>query len=272
MSWPRVLLYYVLAIVLGAHLWNVHSSRTIAEERAPATTEPFLAAVPERIDRVRAERSDAAVEFQRKDGRWTVTEPAGIASPGDIVDALLDGLVGTPPIEVVADTVERHGQYGLNPPRVRLRIEQAGEVLSTVAFGELNPTRTAVYAKKAGKDEVFLLGLNSQYYLDLIFENVRRQVASSGAVMPEPVVPADDAPAAGALLAPVVRPLGGALAPAAVPSPGGSAPSSGMSPPGGATPSSGMSPPGGATAPPGAAAPTAPLAPTQRGQDAPPAR
>ncbi|HYB97856.1 MAG TPA: DUF4340 domain-containing protein [Candidatus Limnocylindrales bacterium] len=247
MTWPRILAYYALAFVLGAHLWSVHSARTVEEAKPAATNEPFLAAVPERIDRVRAERADAAVEFQRQQGRWAITEPVGLASPSDIVDALLDGLVATPPIEIVADSVERHGQYGLNPPRIRLRVEQAGEVLSTIAFGELNPTRTAVYAKKAGKDEVYLLGLNSQYYLDLIFENVRRQLASTGAAMPEPIVPPEDgAPSALDALAPAPRPAA-ALGPPPVQPP---APAAGASTPG--------------TAPiPGAA----PLAPASPGND-----
>jgi len=179
-SWPRIAVYYLLAIALAVYLQGELRRRHPVVEAPVATTVPFLSAVPERIDRLRAETDDLSIEFRRRDGRWVVTEPEGVVSPSDIVDAVLESLTSLPPIDVVADRAEQ-GQYGLNPPRIRVRIEAGGEILSTIAFGELNPTRTAVYAKKSGKEEIYLLGLNARYYLDLVFENVRRQIASSGA-------------------------------------------------------------------------------------------
>ncbi|MBI5506917.1 MAG: DUF4340 domain-containing protein [Deltaproteobacteria bacterium] len=182
MSWPRIALYYALAIGLAIYLQGELRRLHPAIAAPVATTLPFLEAVPERIDRLRAESDDLAIEFQRREGRWVVAEPQGVVSPSDIVDAVLESLTSLPPIEIVADSAE-HGQYGLNPPRIRVRIEAGGEILSTIAFGGLNPTRTAVYAKKSGKEEIYLLGLNSRYYLDLVFENVRRQLASAGAAV-----------------------------------------------------------------------------------------
>ncbi len=184
MSWPRILVYYLIAIGLAVYLQGEVRRLHPAVQVPVATTLPFLEAVPERIDRLRAEREDLSVEFRKRDGRWVVTEPVGVASPNDIVDAVIESLTSMPPIEVVADTGE-HGQYGLNPPLIRVRIEAGGEILSTIAFGQLNPTHTAVYAKKSGKEDIYLLGLNARYYLDLVFENVRRQLASAG-VVPSP--------------------------------------------------------------------------------------
>lgn len=184
MSWARIALYYVCAIGLALYLQGELGRLHSAQQAPAATTLPFLEAVPERIDRLRAERDDLSIEFQRgEDGRWTVAEPPGVSCPNDIVDAVLDSLTSVPPIDVV-DAGSGPAQYGLNPPRIRMRVETAGEIVSTIAFGELNPTRTAVYAKKSGKEEIYLLGLNARYYLDLIFENVRRQLASAGVAIP----------------------------------------------------------------------------------------
>lgn len=185
MSWPRIALYYLLAIGIGLYLQGEIRRLHPLAAVPVATTLPFVEAVAERVDRLRAEREDLSVEFRKREGRWVVTEPEGVTSPSDIVDAVLESLTSLPPIEVVADNSE-HGQYGLNPPRIRVRIEAGGEILSTIAFGELNPTRTAVYAKKSGKEEIYLLGLNSRYYLDLVFENVRRQMASAGVTVAPP--------------------------------------------------------------------------------------
>lgn len=186
MSWLRVALYFAVAAVLSLHLANVQKER--AAFVAPVTEDkmPFLEAVPERIDRVRVEQDDLAVQFERRDGRWITTEPEGIAPPGDVVDALLESLTTLPAIETVSDGVQHEGQFGLLPPRARIRVEQEGTLVSTIVLGELSPTKTAVYAKKSGKEEVALIGLNARYYLDLVFENVRRQRQSGGVVAPAP--------------------------------------------------------------------------------------
>ena len=184
MSWARIVFYYAVAAVLTFHLAGVAAKRNEAGKPAEKDARPFLEAVPERIDRVRLEQEGMEVQFERKDGRWLVTEPAGLAPPGDVVDAVLESLTSLPAIDIVADGVEHEGQFGFVPPRARIRIEQQGALVSTVILGELNPTRTSVYAKRSGSDEVALIGLNAKYYLDLIFENVRRQRSSDGAVPP----------------------------------------------------------------------------------------
>lgn len=184
MSWPRILVTYLVAALLTFHLVGKGRDATVAEEQAATPTAPFLEAVPERIDRVRMEDRSIAVQFERRDGRWITTEPEGLAPPGDVVDAVLESFTSLPAIEIVATGVDHEGQFGLAPPSARVRIEQQGAVVSTIVLGDLSPTRTAVYARKSGKDEVALIGLNAKYYLDLVFENIRRQRGSGGIAAP----------------------------------------------------------------------------------------
>jgi hypothetical protein len=185
MSWAKIIAYYALAALLTFHLMSVTRERDAVQEPVAATSTPFLVAVPERIDRIRMESESMAVQFEKRDGRWVTTEPEGLAPPGDVIDAVLESLTSLPAIEIVADGAQHEDQFGLVPPRMRVRIEQQGELVSTIVLGELSPTRTAVYAKKSGNDEVALIGLNSKYYIDLVFENVRRQLGSSGAAVPK---------------------------------------------------------------------------------------
>ncbi|MFN2426394.1 MAG: DUF4340 domain-containing protein, partial [Candidatus Binatia bacterium] len=200
MSWPAILVYYLLAAVLTFHLVSATRGPETAVTPAAATA-PFLEAVPERIDRVRMENESLAIQFEKRDGRWITTEPEGLAPPGDVIDAVLESLTSLPAIDIVADGSGREGEFGLVPPRMRIRIEQQGALVSMIALGELSPTRTAVYARKSGSDEVALIGLNAKYYIDLVFENVRRQRGSAGASPPAAERPS---PPAGAL-----APMGG---------------------------------------------------------------
>ena len=199
MSWPRILVYYALAVLLTFHLTGVTRAREGAGAPVTAATTPFLEAVAERIDRVRLESESLAVQFERRDGRWITTEPEGLAPPGDVIDAVLESLTTLPAIEIVADGSGHEDQFGLVPPRMRIRIEQQGALVSTIVLGELSPTRTAVYARKSGKDEVALIGLNAKYYIDLVFENVRRQRGSAGAQAPAGRAPAIATPPGGAM-------------------------------------------------------------------------
>lgn len=197
MSWLRTFVTYALAVLLTWHLVGISRERAAVVAPVTEASKPFLEAVPERIDRVRLEMNGAAVQFERQAGRWVTTEPEGLAPPGDVIDAILESLTTLAPIEIVSDGVEHEGQFGLVPPRARIRIEQQGALVSTIVLGELSPTRTAVYARKSGKDEVALIGLNAKYYIDLVFENVRRQRGSAGAAVPaspEPAAAADPAP------------------------------------------------------------------------------
>jgi hypothetical protein len=216
MSWARIVTYFVVAIALTLHLRSVTQTGGDAADAAKAPTEPFLAAVPERVDRVRFESGTLALQFEKKDGRWVTTEPEGLAPPGDVIAAVVDSFTTLPPIEIVSDGKANADQFGLVPPRMRIRLESGGDLVSTIVLGELSPTRTAVYARKSGSDDVALIGLNAKYYIDLVFENVRRQRASAGIVEPAPATPPVAVPPVAAPPA-AVPPV--AVPPAAVPAP-----------------------------------------------------
>ena len=176
MNWIKIVVTYAAAAVLSLWLWSEFTSRLPAEALDDSPDGPFIAALATRIDRVRIDRGEELVEFRRDaEGRWRLFEPAGIEAPSDIVDAVVDTLTTIGAIETVARDPGTDGEYGLNPPRLRLRLDADGEAVSTVSFGHRNPTRTAVYAKKAGENAVYLLGLNAQYYLDLALEHIDRE-------------------------------------------------------------------------------------------------
>jgi hypothetical protein len=161
-----------------------------------------------------------------------------------VIDAVLDSFATLPPIEIVSPGKDDENQFGLVPPRMRIRIEQGGELISTVVLGELSPTRTAVYARKSGSDEVALIGLNAKYYIDLVFENVRRQRASAGIPLPEPAAP----PGAGEGVPGLAPPQAGVAPPAGAMPPAGAIPAPSAMPPAAVVPPAGA-PPAGATPP-----------------------
>jgi hypothetical protein len=54
---------------------------------------------------------------------------------------------------------------------------QADGSVIRVLLGARNPAQTAVYARREGKPDVVLLGLNVQYYIELVIEALQRPPA-----------------------------------------------------------------------------------------------
>jgi len=136
---------------------------------------PLVAPPVDRFDEVLIARGADRLTFRRNDGRWEELTPAGLSVPSDLVAALLDTLSTIPPIERLAGEDAAAPEFGLVPAQTRIELRSGGSPVVEVDIGRRNPTRTAAYAAVAGKPEVYLIGLNAQYYLELIFDEVARQ-------------------------------------------------------------------------------------------------
>lgn len=174
MTWTRVAAYWIGALVAGLLLRA--SLDDVPEMAAVETTRvPLVEMVPERVDRFRLAAKDLEMEFVRgEDGRWKAVSAEGEEVAHDIVEAVVQTLAGLPVIEAVAEARDAADQFGLRNPALRLRLDAGGTSVANLALGRLNPTRTAVYVRRAGEDRVFLLGLNARYYMDLIVESASR--------------------------------------------------------------------------------------------------
>jgi hypothetical protein len=169
-TWKSVGVYWVLAALVAVELaWSLQQ-RQGPDEPERATLVPAIEAAASDIDRLRAERGPDALEFKKEAGRWVLESPAQGMVASDLVAALIDTLTTVPPVEMLAEHGSKLAAYGLEPPQMSVRMASAGAPVATLELGARNPTRTAVYARRPDIDKLYLLGLNAQYYLDLIFE------------------------------------------------------------------------------------------------------
>jgi hypothetical protein len=178
MSWRQVFCFWFLASALGG--WLYFDAR--APVAAPADDEsaiaPLVAPPVDRFDEISIVRGSEKLSFRRDDGRWREVAPADVRVPSDLVAALLDTLSTIPPIERLGGESSSSPEFGLAPPEVRLELRGPSGTSLVVDIGRRNPTRTAAYAAVGGKADVYLIGLNAQYYLELIFDEVARQRSS----------------------------------------------------------------------------------------------
>jgi hypothetical protein len=87
------------------------------------------------------------------------------------MNAMVALLLNAKSVEVVAENSNDLAQFGLDHPKSEVIIEAPGRPQPIkLAFGNENPTHTAIYAQIEGTPKVFLLGENLEYYQSLMFQ------------------------------------------------------------------------------------------------------
>jgi hypothetical protein len=172
MTWRRAAVYWLCFLALGVYY--------VVVEREPAghavahlTRAPFLEVPPEEIQAVELRRGNTVVRCRRGKDRWQVLEPAGARVPVDLIAALVNNLAQLPDVEVIAETAQDLGQFGLETPVSQITLTRASGPPIAVHLGARNPSGTAVYAQRSDSPRVYLIGLNVRYYEDLVFEAVK---------------------------------------------------------------------------------------------------
>ena len=125
------------------------------------------------IDAVTVVSGSESLRFQKdKDGKfYNLVAPPGKFVPHDLMDAMVSLLTSAKSVEVVAEDTSDLAQFGLDHPKSVVTIESSGQPQPIkIAFGNENPTHTAIYAQIEGIPKVFLLGQNIEYYQSLMFQ------------------------------------------------------------------------------------------------------
>lgn len=180
MTWRKVLFYWLAATLIGGIVY-FGDRRDEAELEATSDLPALVTISPSRFERLTVTRGGIVLAFARENDRWVVTAPAGYRITSDLIGALIDTLASIPPVEKLSTEARTSPQFGLAPPEAEISMEGPDGASASVDIGKRNPTGTAVYAALTGDASVYLLGLNAQYYLELIFDELGRQQREAAA-------------------------------------------------------------------------------------------
>jgi hypothetical protein len=168
----KTLAYWTLAALLFAFYWTV--------ERVPGPPgeqevkkERVLPMFSDEVVTFIVERDGRSAAFERKDKRWKIVSPKGAEVPSDLVAALVETLAEKQDAEVIADSPKEDDlrSYGLDKPSTVYEVKAADGKKVRVEVGSKNPTRTAMYARSDQSPRVLLVGLNIEYYGDLVIDS-----------------------------------------------------------------------------------------------------
>jgi hypothetical protein len=149
----------VLAVLAGlvGYLWlfELRPRRTAAP--ADAGPPPLLAVAPAEVARVELEEHGTRLTAVRDGEGWA--DPRGRRWRASAVSDLVDTLGSLRPVMVVDPEPAKPGDYGLGPAARRLELSgRDGRPVLALELGERNPAWTGIYARRAGRPEVMLIG------------------------------------------------------------------------------------------------------------------
>jgi len=167
---PAIFYTIVFFILLPLYFWIQPS---VKPEGALEEKQESLLKLDGGIDAITVSSGAESLKFQKtKDGKlYDVVAPPGKFIPHDLMDAMVSLLMNAKSVEVVAEDTTDLAQFGLDHPKTEVVIEAPGQPQPIkIAFGNENPTHTAIYAQIEGIPKVFLLGQNLEYYQSLMFQ------------------------------------------------------------------------------------------------------
>ncbi|MBM4258029.1 MAG: DUF4340 domain-containing protein [Deltaproteobacteria bacterium] len=185
MSWTKIGLYYALATVLGTYFflveWKPNKRPGLVDPTAPVVIQQsyFLPGAREDIQEVTLKRDNVSIVCRRDGERWTVVEPTGLNVSSDLVTSFVENLTPTKEVTIIDKEPKDVKAYGLDRPTTTVVVkDKAGKEIATVSLGGLNPTSSAVYARKDPSPQIYLLGQSVSYYAQLVFEKVGNEKKS----------------------------------------------------------------------------------------------
>ena len=170
MTFKSTITYWALFALLGGYY--------LAVERVPPPQtgvtlerEKVLNVFADEVTSITLVRDGKEIRCERRDNRWQIVEPEGAKVPPDLVEALVESLTERKEAEeiVAQPKPEELRAFGFGEGAQRVDFELAGGKKASVKLGARNPPQTAVYVQTNSSPRVLLVGLNVQYYADLLY-------------------------------------------------------------------------------------------------------
>lgn len=180
MTWRSTAVYWALFVVLCGFYATVEQ-RPEPPSEAKLARKKVVDVYAEDVTALLLRGRGREIRCEKQEKRWAVVKPAGVRAAPDLIAALVENLTERQEAEEMdaAPSPEVLQAYGLTEGALEVGLELAGEQRVIIKLGARNPPQTAVYAQSSLTPRVLLVGLNVQYYTDLLFEAASRPPAQA---------------------------------------------------------------------------------------------
>jgi Domain of unknown function (DUF4340) len=171
LTWRSTVVYWVLFAALGSYYLAFERKPPPPSEMQRAR-EKVLNVYSDDVKALVLRRDGKEIRCERRDNRWRIVKPENAKVPPDLVAALLENLTDKQDAEEITakPRPEELQAFGLNASSPEVEIEVSGGKRMSVKLGGKNPPQTAIYAQTDLSPRILLVGVNVQYYADLLYE------------------------------------------------------------------------------------------------------
>jgi len=190
LTWRSTLLCWLVAALLGAY-YVVVERRPAPPPEIQREREKILNVFGDEVVSLTLRRDGKEIRCEKKDKRWVVVKPENRKVPPDLIAALVENLTDKQEAESINDAPrpEDLEAFGLTNTSSTVEIEMKDGKKMVVKLGARNPPQTAIYAQTNFSPRVLLIGVNIQYYADLLYEAGAKSAAKTEAT-PQGTLPA----------------------------------------------------------------------------------
>jgi len=178
LSWRKTLTYWaVFACLLVYYAAAERGAGPVSE--ITAQREKILPIYSDDVTAVTLRREGKEVRCEKREKRWQIVKPEGAKVPADLVSALVENLTDKQEAEEIQATPKPDDlqAFGLTDTSTTVEVDVSDGRKLSVKFGTRNPPQTAIYAQTSLSPRVLLIGVNVQYYADLLYEAGANAVA-----------------------------------------------------------------------------------------------
>jgi len=170
LSWRSTIAYWVLFAALGGY-YLAFERRPPPPSEMQRAREKVLNVYSDDVKALTLRRDGKEIRCELRDKRSQIVKPENAKVPPDLVAALVENLTDKQEAEEInaKPRPEELQAFGLNASSPQVEIEVGGGKRMAVKLGGKNPPQTAIYAQTDFSPRILLVGVNVQYYADLLY-------------------------------------------------------------------------------------------------------
>ncbi len=170
MTWRSTVAFWALFAALGTYYLQFERKPPPPSEMQRAR-EKVLNVFSDEVVALTLRRNGKEIRCERHEKRWQIVKPQNAKVTPDLISALVENLTDKQEAEEITakPRPEDLQAFGLNTASPEVEIELAGGKRMSVKLGGANPPHTAIYAQTNSSPRVLLVGVNVQYYADLLY-------------------------------------------------------------------------------------------------------
>ncbi len=156
LKFKGTLILFSIALIVGAVYLFYFLPAAKEKKLIEGLSNRFFRVDMEQVEFLRIQNPRGVFDMVKKRKKWNIKSPIALPTDSETIPKILDIIKKGKIIKVITDDMKRAPEFGLNNPLAVLFIGYEGKI-DELALGNINPSRTGIYAFTKGVNAIFLV-------------------------------------------------------------------------------------------------------------------